>query len=214
MEKVIVPKGTKQDFSDIFNDLQNYIAVNFERRFNRLIDQSHGASYGIIMEQRNESFAGTEKSFSTTITATNGGADSNLTFASGQAIVRNSTTNHIDYIRYAADHVFGFAGNSLASATYHVWLCHAATLDHPIPVINGYLFDGSGGTSNVNSRSHEDMVVFVTTDTSMNPAGITNGGGVKVCSVDWNGTDTLSNLVDERQNNLFFLAIEIILDRS
>ena len=94
MEKVIVPKGTKQDFSDIFDDLQNYIAVNFERRFNRLIDQSHGASYGIIMEQRNESFAGTETSFSTTITDTAGGDSSNLTFTSGQAIVRNATTNH------------------------------------------------------------------------------------------------------------------------
>ena len=100
MEKVIVPKGTKQDFSDIFTDLQNYIAVNFERRFNRLVDQSFGASYGIIMEHRNESFAGTETSFNTTITNTDGGAASNLTFTAGQAIVRNTTTNHIDYIRY------------------------------------------------------------------------------------------------------------------
>ena len=127
MEKVIVPKGTKQDFSDIFDDLQNYIAVNFERRYNRLIDQSHGASYGIIMEQRNESFAGTETSFSTRITATNGGDSSNLTFSAGQAIVRNATTNHIDYIRHASEHVHGFT-DSTAAGTYHVWLCHAATL--------------------------------------------------------------------------------------
>ena len=153
MEKVIVPKGTKQDFSDIFTDLQNYIALNFERRFNRLVDQTHGASYGIIMEQLNESFADDELSFSTTITLTDGNAASNLTFKSGQAIVRNTTTNHIDYIRYAADNVFGFAGNNLSSNTYHVWLCHAATLDTPIPIINGYLFDSSGNNVTVNSWS-------------------------------------------------------------
>tara|TARA_Y100000593_G_scaffold65089_1_gene119942 strand:+ start:258 stop:590 length:333 start_codon:yes stop_codon:yes gene_type:complete len=110
MEKVLVSNGTKQQFEDIFKDLQDYTYLDFYRRFNQLI-----GTYGIVEEVVNGILPTTSTAFKASLT--NGSTQ--VQIEPGFAITHASAKG-IKYIRLESPQVVNLTAPNSGSLTYAI----------------------------------------------------------------------------------------------
>jgi len=188
MDRIIVPQGTKQNFYQVFEDLQDYIKSNLKRRYDPFI-----SSYGISAEVVNG------------VVNTNGlkvqySGGTNITIEPGIAI-----TSNFSFIRTLTQTTISL--NTVASGKYTISAVCDPYTDTPTAVINGFLFNSSGADSS-DTRYHEATTFNIT-----NSGVTTTASGVYLANIDWNGSDSCT-IYDRRLENIFLLKDSIIDDSN
>ncbi|MBC8555187.1 MAG: hypothetical protein H8D23_36705, partial [Candidatus Brocadiales bacterium] len=188
MERVIVPKGTKQNLETVFSDLQENTKVNLKRRFDRMV-----SSYGIDATINNGTVTSTELKV-TQATATT------LTIAEGKAV-----TSSFNFIRTLSATTVNLS--AVASGNYTIIAKASPYTDTPTALVNGFLYDASGGTT-TNTREHASVSFEV------QASGYTaTTSGIYLANIAWNGVDT-ATIYDRRDENIFLLKDSAINDSN
>jgi len=182
MERVIVNEGTKVDLFNLFEDLQNYTASNFNRLVGLFIE-----SYGINASTlENGQIYPSDNSLQVTASA---GTFVNV--AVGEAI-----TSGLHYIGITTPTTVSLVG--LGIGIHTLYMRHQYTYGNPVNVMSGFAIGLVGG-SQKNSRTH-DSYAFVW-DTSPAVSGVILAQ-VNVLDGAYNHTVT----ADYRWTNVFKLA--------
>jgi hypothetical protein len=188
MERIIVPKGTKQNFETVFSDLQDYIAVNLKRRFDRLV-----ASYGIEATVKNGSVVSDEFKVQQATSTT-------ITIEPGHAI-----TPSFNFLRSLSQTTISV--DTLTSGVYTILAKASPYSDSPTAVVNGFLYSQTGGSS-ANTREHAGVTFEITASGTS-----ATTSGVYLANMAWDGTST-ATIYDRRIENIFLLKDSAIDDSN
>jgi len=186
-ERIIVPKGTKQNFETVFSDLQDYTDTNAKRRFNRFI-----SSYGIEATVKNGTVTSTEFKVAQASPTT-------LSIEAGTGL-----TSTLNFLRTTSQTTVNLS--TVASGLYTIFANAATYTDTPTAVVNGFLYDASGDTTA--TRQHAGVSFEVTA--SGTAATLS---GVYLANIDWNGVDT-TTVYDRRVENVLLFKDSAIDDSN
>lgn len=187
MERIIVPKGTKQNFEDVFSDLQDNTYTNMKRRFDRFV-----GSYGVEATVKNGTVTSNEFKVQQASSTT-------LTIEAGSGI-----TESFNFLRTTSQTTVNLA--SVSSGYYSVIASASPYTDTPVPIVNGFLYSAANSTAD--TRQHAATAFAVTasgTDATTS--------GLYLANIDWNGTDTIT-VYDRRDENVFLIKDSYVDDSN
>lgn len=190
MEKILLPVGTKQDFSQVFSDLQSFIKTNLKNRLDQIVD-----TYGIQLEETNGSITSND------FEASYNSGNESLEIQPGSAL-----TPDLEYIYKSSISTVSLSSKDTGS--YKLIADYDPYTDEPATVLDGFMYDSEGETSE-DTRQHDSTTLKV-----ISSGTALESDQIYIADIDWIAHNGSCTVTDKRDQNILKFKDEVISDSN